>query len=175
MKFRSSERSRKRFLAFRIETFSKDRILELYLNEIYLGSGSYGCAAAALNYFDKSLGELTIAEAAFLAALPKAAKQLHPIRKRQAAIGRRNWVIGRMYDEGFIDLETARKARREFLRFEIVAILRLKKKPISLSNRFAATSTRFMAIEVFMSGDFPSGQRSTHAYRNSRRRRCVMV
>ena len=174
MKFRSSERSRKRF-AFRIErAFSKDRILELYLNEIYLGSGSYGCAAAALNYFDKSLGELTIAEAAFLAALPKAPNNYHPIRKRQAAIGRRNWVIGRMYDEGFIDLETARKARREFLRFEIVAILRLK-KPISLSNRFAATSTRFMAIEVFMSGDFPSGQRSTHAYRNSRRRRCVMV
>ena len=103
-------------LAFRIErAFSKDRILELYLNEIYLGSGSYGCAAAALNYFDKSLGELTIAEAAFLAALPKAPNNYHPIRKRQAAIGRRNWVIGRMYDEGFIDLETARNARREFL------------------------------------------------------------
>ncbi|MED5357637.1 MAG: transglycosylase domain-containing protein, partial [Pseudomonadota bacterium] len=103
-------------LAFRIErAFSKDRILELYLNEIYLGSGSYGCAAAALNYFDKSLGELTIAEAAFLAALPKAPNNYHPIRKRQAAVGRRNWVIGRMYDEGFIDLNTARDARREFL------------------------------------------------------------
>ncbi|MBO89730.1 MAG: penicillin-binding protein [Rickettsiales bacterium] len=103
-------------LAFRIErAFSKDRIFELYLNEIYLGSGSYGCAAAALNYFDKSLGELTVSEAAFLAALPKAPNNYHPIRKRQAAVRRRDWVIGRMLDEGFIDLETARKARREFL------------------------------------------------------------
>ena len=103
-------------LAFRIErAFSKDRIFELYLNEIYLGSGSYGCAAAALNYFDKSLGELTISEAAFLAALPKAPNNYHPIRKRQSAIRRRNWVISRMFDEGFIDFETAQKARREFL------------------------------------------------------------
>ncbi|MEL0113639.1 MAG: transglycosylase domain-containing protein, partial [Rickettsiales bacterium] len=103
-------------LAFRIErAFTKDRILELYLNEIYLGYGSYGCAAAALNYFDKSLDELTISEVAFLAALPKAPNNYHPVRKRQAAVARRNWVIGRMYEEGFIDVETARDARREFL------------------------------------------------------------
>ena len=114
-------------LAFRIErAFSKDRILELYLNEIYLGSGSYGCAAAALNYFDKSLGELTIAEAAFLAALPKAPNNYHPIRKRQAAVGRRNWVIGRMYDEGFIDLDTARMRGVNSWRFEIVAIFKIE-------------------------------------------------
>ena len=79
-------------LAFRIErTLSKERILELYLNEIYLGFGSYGVAAAALNYFDKSLGDLTVDEAAFLAALPKAPNNYHPIRRREAAVIRRNW------------------------------------------------------------------------------------
>ncbi|MGH6946256.1 MAG: penicillin-binding protein 1A [Kiloniellales bacterium] len=101
-------------LAFRIEqAFTKDRILELYLNEIYLGFGSYGVAAAALNYFDKSLDELTISEAAFLAALPKAPNNYHPINQRDAAIGRRNWVIGRMLEDGHIDLEEARAATAE--------------------------------------------------------------
>ena len=90
-------------LAFRIEqAFGKDEILELYLNEIYLGFGSYGVAAAALNYFNKSLDELTIAEAAYLAALPKAPNNYHPIRKPDAAIARRNWVIGRMVEDGRI-------------------------------------------------------------------------
>ena len=74
-------------LAFRIErALSKDRILELYLNEIYLGFGSYGVAAAALNYFDKSMDELTIDEAAFLAALPKAPNNYHPVKKPKAAM-----------------------------------------------------------------------------------------
>ena len=87
-------------LAIRIEhAFTKDRILELYLNEIYLGFGSYGVAAAALNYFNKSLDELSIAEAAFLAALPKAPNNYHPIRRAEAALARRNWVIGRMLDD----------------------------------------------------------------------------
>jgi penicillin-binding protein 1A len=90
-------------LAFRIErTLSKERILELYLNEIYLGFGSYGVAAAALNYFDKSLGDLTVDEAAFLAALPKAPNNYHPIRRREAAVIRRNWVIEQMARNGFI-------------------------------------------------------------------------
>ncbi len=90
-------------LAFRIErTFSKDHILELYLNEIYLGVGSYGVAAAALNYFDKGLDELSIHEAAFLAALPKAPNNYNPHRHPQAAKERRDWVIGRMYEDGKI-------------------------------------------------------------------------
>ncbi|MEE8246347.1 MAG: transglycosylase domain-containing protein, partial [Alphaproteobacteria bacterium] len=73
-------------LAFRIErTLTKDRILELYLNEIYLGFGSYGVAAAALNYFDKSLDELTLEESAYLAALPKAPNNYHPLRRHEAA------------------------------------------------------------------------------------------
>ena len=98
-------------LAFRIErTLSKDRILELYLNEIYLGYGSFGVAAAALNYFNKSMDELTIAEVAYLAALPKAPNNYHPLRKQKAARDRRNWVVGRMLEEGFIKQDTARVA-----------------------------------------------------------------
>ncbi len=101
-------------LAFRIErAFPKQRILELYLNEIYLGYSSYGVAAAALNYFNKSLDELTVAEAAYLAALPKAPNNYHPVRKQEAAIARRNWVIGRMLEEGYIDAERAREAMSE--------------------------------------------------------------
>ena len=99
-------------LAFRMEkAFDKERILELYLNEIYLGYGSYGVAAAALNYFNKSLDELSIAEAAYLAALPKAPNNYHPVRRLDAAVDRRNWVVRRMLEEGFIDLMTAHEAR----------------------------------------------------------------
>ena len=101
-------------LAFRIErALTKDRILELYLNEIYLGFGSYGVAAAALNYFNKSLAELTIAEAAFLAALPKAPSNYNPIRHHATAKSRRNWAIDRMLAEDTITAEEARWARAE--------------------------------------------------------------
>ena len=101
-------------LAFRIEqAFTKDTILELYLNEIYLGLGSYGVAAAALNYFNKSLDELTIAEAAYLAALPKAPNNYHPVRRYDAAVARRNWVIGRMLEDGHVDAAEAEAARAE--------------------------------------------------------------
>jgi len=99
-------------LSFRIErAFPKDLILELYLNEIYLGYGSYGVAAAALNYFNKSLVELNIPEAAFLAALPKAPNNYNPVTKPKAAKGRRNWVIGRMLDDGQISAELAERSR----------------------------------------------------------------
>ncbi len=95
-------------LAFRIErALPKDRILELYLNEIYLGFGSYGVAAAALNYFNKSLDQLTIAEAAYLAALPKAPNNYNPYKKPKAARGRRDWVIGRMLEDGVVSKEDA--------------------------------------------------------------------
>jgi len=101
-------------LAFRIErAFSKDRILELYLNEVYLGYGSYGVAAAALNYFDKSLDELTIAESAYLAALLKAPANYHPVRKKAAALARRNWVIGRLRQDGHITPAQERMAQAE--------------------------------------------------------------
>ncbi|MEM7225635.1 MAG: penicillin-binding protein 1A [Pseudomonadota bacterium] len=105
---------REAILALRIEhAFDKDRILELYLNEIYLGFGSYGVAAASLNYFNKSLDDLTIPEAAYLAALPKAPNNYHPTRKREAAISRRDWVIGRMLDDGHITEEEAEAAYAE--------------------------------------------------------------
>ena len=99
-------------LAFRIErTLTKDRILELYLNEIYLGFGSYGVAAAALNYFDKSLDELTLEETAYLAALPKAPNNYHPLRRHEAAVSRRNWVIERMRQDGHISDDEAELAK----------------------------------------------------------------
>ena len=103
-------------LAFRIErAFTKDRILELYLNEIYLGFGSYGVAAASLNYFNKALADLTVAEAAYLAALPKAPNNYHPITRYKDAVRRRDWVIGRMLNEGFIDEDEADLARSSTL------------------------------------------------------------
>jgi len=91
----------------------KERILELYLNEIYLGFGSYGVAAAALNYFNRSLDELTLAETAFLAALPKGPNNYHPLRRPEAARARRDWVIGRMLEEGFIAASEAAVAAAE--------------------------------------------------------------
>lgn len=99
-------------LAFRIEdAYTKEKILELYLNEIYLGFGSYGVAAAALNYFDKSLPELTVEEAAYLAALPKAPSTYHPTREKARAIERRNWVIGQMAENGYITSDEAARAQ----------------------------------------------------------------
>lgn len=90
-------------IAYRMDkAMSKDRILELYLNEIFLGQRSYGVASAALNYFNKALGDLTVDEAAYLAALPKAPNNYHPTRHKQEAISRRNWVIDRMEEEGFV-------------------------------------------------------------------------
>jgi penicillin-binding protein 1A len=101
-------------LAVRIEsTFSKDRILELYLNEIFLGLNSYGVAAAALNYFDKALYQLDLAEAAYIAALPKGPNNYHPFRRPQAAIERRNWVIDRMVENGYATAEEAALAKEE--------------------------------------------------------------
>ena len=101
-------------LAMRIErTYSKDKILELYLNEIYLGLGAYGIAAASLVYFDKSVNELTVAEAAYLAALPKAPAALHPVRNRDRAIERRNYVIDRLLENGWIKQADADKARKD--------------------------------------------------------------
>ena len=109
---------REALIAMRMESaFTKDQILELYLNEIYLGFvlpgyGAYGVAAAALVYFDKSVHELTLAEAAYLAALPKSPTQLHPFRNRDRAIERRNYVIGRMVEDGIVSAEEGERAKR---------------------------------------------------------------
>src|SRR5690606_31512529 len=93
-------------LSFRIEqAFSKDRILELYLNEIFFGLNAYGVAGAALTYFNKSVNELTVAESAYLAALPKGPSNYHPFRHTQRAIERRNWVIDQMAENGYVSRE----------------------------------------------------------------------
>lgn len=108
-------------LSFRIEqALSKDKILELYLNEIFLGARAYGVAAASLEYFNKPLDELTIEEAAFLAALPKAPNNYNPERHYEAALERRNWVIDQMQENKYVTPEEAAAA---------------KVKPITLAKR----------------------------------------
>ncbi len=99
-------------LAYRMsKTLGRDHILELYLNQIYLGGGAHGVAAAALHYFDKSLEELNIAEAAYLAALPKAPNNYHPVEDYERALYRRDWVIGRLEHEGYITPSQAELAK----------------------------------------------------------------
>lgn len=101
-------------LAVRIEgAYSKDKILELYLNEIFFGMGSYGVAAASLNYFGKELKDLTVEECAYLASLPKGPNNYHPLEKTQKAIERRNWVIGRMRDDGYVSAKEAEDAQKK--------------------------------------------------------------
>jgi penicillin-binding protein 1A len=103
-------------LSMKIErAYSKDRILELYLNEIYLGLGAYGIAAASLLYYGKSVHELTLAEMAYLAALPKAPANLNPFRQRDRAIERRNWVLDRMVENGWAKPQEAEAAKRAAL------------------------------------------------------------
>lgn len=94
-------------LAVRLEhTLSKDQILELYLNEIYLGQNSYGVAAAAQVFFNKTLTELAPHEAAMLASLPKAPSDFHPVRAKEALTNRRNYVLREMWQNGYIDEAT---------------------------------------------------------------------
>ncbi len=114
-----SRKVREAILAFRMSSaFTKDRILELYLNEIFLGNGSYGVAVAALNYFNKSLEEITIEEAALLAALPKGPAFFDPNKNMKAALERRNYVLEGMYSADYITKEEYKKAK------EIPIILR---------------------------------------------------
>src|ERR1700684_4164833 len=109
-----SRKIREALLALKIErTFSKPKILELYLNEIYLGVGAYGIAAASLVYSDNSFHELTIAEPAYLAALPKGPNNYNPFRRHDEAVTRRNYVIDRMVEDGYISADAGDKAKKE--------------------------------------------------------------
>ena len=109
-----ARKAREAILAIRLEeTLSKERILELYLNEIYLGMQAYGVAAAAQSYFNKSLDELTFVDAAFLAALPKAPNNYNPFRFPDAAKARRDWVLDRMVEDHVITAEQAAAARAQ--------------------------------------------------------------
>ena len=103
-------------LALKIEhTLTKQRILELYLNEIYLGQGAYGVVAAAQTYFNKPLDQLTLGECAMLAALPKSPNNYNPFRYPNAARGRRDWVIDRMRDTHVVTADEAAAAQAEKL------------------------------------------------------------
>ncbi len=105
---------REAILSLRIErAFTKEHILELYLNESYFGYGAYGIASAALSYFNKSLDELTISESAFLAGILKGPNNYNPVRYPEAATVRRNYVIGRMLEDGYITPTDAAAARSE--------------------------------------------------------------
>ncbi|MDD3837671.1 MAG: transglycosylase domain-containing protein, partial [Phenylobacterium sp.] len=97
---------------------TKEQILELYLNEIWLGYRSYGVGAAAYNYFGKSINDLTLSEAAYLAALPKGPQNYHPIRRKEQAVARRNWILGEMASLGWVSHEEARKAMAEDLKVQ---------------------------------------------------------
>lgn len=120
-------------LSLRIEqAYTKDEILELYVNEIYFGLGAYGVAAASLLYFDKSVHELELEELAYLAALPKGPSNYHPYRQTEAAISRRNYVIDRMVAEGYVTVEEGETA---------------KAKPLVVTPR--ETGTRLFAAEYF--------------------------
>lgn len=135
-------------LSYRItKDFSKDKVLELYLNHIYLGNNAYGVASAALNYFNKSLSEITTEEAALLAAMPKAPGKLNPVNNYDAALARRNWVLERMYKDGYIGKSEYEKAitqpinlqKREFNRdFNYGAYVEEVRK--TLSNMYSEES-----------------------------------
>ena len=115
-------------LAFRIErALSKERILELYLNQIYLGSGAYGVAAASLEYFDKSIKELNYNEAALLAALPKAPSKYNPYRNQELAKFRRNLVLNNLYENNFIN-------EKDYLKLKSQKIELKKTKKVFLEN-----------------------------------------
>ncbi|MDQ3558724.1 MAG: penicillin-binding protein 1A, partial [Pseudomonadota bacterium] len=132
-------------LALRIEqAYSKDKIFELYLNEIYLGLGSYGVAAAALNYFDKPVNQLTIAEAAYLAALPKAPENYNPFRAKDRAVERRNWVVDRMVENGYIRVADGDAAKASPLDVTV--------RPVGnylFASEFFAEEVRRNLVEMF--------------------------
>jgi penicillin-binding protein 1A len=96
-------------------TLTKERILELYLNEIWLGYRSYGVGAAAYNYFGKSITDLDLAQCAYLASLPKGPDNYHPIRRKAQAMARRNWVLDQMAEAGWVTRAQANAAKREDL------------------------------------------------------------
>jgi len=107
-------KAKEAILSFRIEqAYSKDKILELYLNEIFFGLNSYGIASASLTYFNKSVNELTIADAAYLASLPKGPANYHPFRHPEAAVTRRNWVIDRMVENGYVSQSDGAEAKKQ--------------------------------------------------------------
>jgi penicillin-binding protein 1A len=120
--------------------FSKDQILTLYLNQIYLGWRAYGVAAAATSYFDKTLDELTLAEMAYLAAIPKGPANYDPITKKEAAIIRRNWVLDRMREDGYISAYDCEKAKAE----DLVATKKMEEERPKNMDYFAEEVRKYL-------------------------------
>ncbi len=131
-------------LAFRIErALTKERILELYLNQIYLGEGSYGIASASLRYFDKSINELNYSEAALLAALPKAPSRYNPYKNLELAKYRRDLVLNNLYENKYISEAILKK----LIKSEI--ILRKRKKIYLEDSRYYVEDVRKNVIETY--------------------------
>jgi len=130
-------------LAFRIErALTKERILELYLNQIYLGSGAYGVAAASLQYFDKSIKELNYEEAALLAALPKAPSKYNPYRNIELAKFRRNLVLKNLFENSFISSQEYDELKKKKI------ILKKKKKVFLEDSQYYIEDVRKNIIEI---------------------------
>jgi penicillin-binding protein 1A len=141
-------------LALQIEqTFSKDKILELYLNKIYLGHRSYGVVAAAHTYFGKSLDELTIAESAIIAGLPKAPSLFNPFTNEARALERRNYVLRRMHELNHINAEEFEAALKQ------PNTARPQKSNITLSAPFVAEMVRKKIVEQYGEEAYNSGMR----------------
>jgi len=131
-------------LARKIEkAYTKEHILELYLNEIYLGMGSYGVASAALNYFDKAMNELTLGEMAYLAALPKAPNNYHPIKNAAAAKERRDWVLQQMFANKYISETELNEAKEEPI------TLKRRTQAISKDGQYYAEEVRRFVVNKF--------------------------
>ena len=127
MRFQCKGKIKEAILAFRIErAYSKERILELYLNQIYLGQGTYGIAAASLEYFDKSIKELNYTDAALLAALPKAPSKYNPYKYPKVGKFRRNLVLQNLYENNYISKDQLKNFEKKELK--------LKKRQIEILN-----------------------------------------
>ncbi|MCZ6886492.1 MAG: penicillin-binding protein 1A [Rickettsia endosymbiont of Ixodes persulcatus] len=125
--------------------FTKDQILELYLNQTFFGRGAYGVATAAQNYFNKSVEELTIAESAFIAALPKAPSELNPEKNYVRVKGRRDYVITRMFEDGYITKEAAKEA------IDSPIVLRKRAKEETVTADYYAEQVREEVIKMLNS------------------------
>ncbi|TCS36959.1 penicillin-binding protein 1A [Paucimonas lemoignei] len=131
-------------LAYKLEsTYSKDKILELYMNQVYLGERAYGFAAAASVYFDKTLDQLSVAEAAMLAGLPKAPSAYNPVANRERATQRQQYILKRMRDMGYLDEQAYQVARAEEL------VLRPQYKSIVPAAAYAVEQARKMVVEQY--------------------------
>ncbi|MFT3857927.1 MAG: penicillin-binding protein 1A [Aquabacterium sp.] len=138
-------------LALKIESkLSKDQILELYMNQIYLGQRAYGFAAACDTYFGKPIQDITIAEAAMLAGLPKAPSAYNPVRNPRRATIRQQYIIDRMYENGFITAEQRDEAKEEKLRYR-------SKAPIPLHAEYAAEAARLLMHEQYGADAYTRG------------------